>query len=91
MLWYRCYLREGNGNVASRREFEAHDDSEALTLATELHAIYAECATSHGGWYLRQGRRVVSRSNYLDQLRAAAKRRRRLRVARRTRRPSIQR
>jgi hypothetical protein len=63
MLLYRCNLRKSNRRIASRREFEARDDLEAITLATKLHAIYAECALSHGGWDLRQGTRIVSRSN----------------------------
>jgi hypothetical protein len=59
MLWYKCNLRNVNGRTVTHRKFEAHDDWEALTFARKLHAIYAECVASHGGWELKQGKRLV--------------------------------
>jgi hypothetical protein len=59
MLEYRCYFLDPDGRIASQREFEAHDDEEGKLLAAELYALYAECAESHDGWELWQGKRLV--------------------------------
>jgi hypothetical protein len=59
MLRYKCNLRNANGRTVTHRKFDAHDDWEALMFARELHAIYAECASSDGGWELKQGKRRV--------------------------------
>jgi hypothetical protein len=56
---YRCYFLGPDRRIVSRRDFEAQDDEEGKWLASELYAIYAECADSHHGWELWQGSRLI--------------------------------
>jgi hypothetical protein len=59
MLFYRCLFLEQSGRIATRLEFRAKDDVEAMEFARELYALHSDAGGTRYGFELWHHSRLV--------------------------------
>jgi hypothetical protein len=59
--WYRVYFLASNSRFVGVNEFQAKDDSEALTLARRLYSIHQESVHWSSGFEIWNHGRMVHR------------------------------